>query len=85
MVNRDNHSQSQGTVANCFFLCDRTEPGEVDGLPVTLTEFASGEIAYYLGDAFGQTIGTEPLPIFGGAKVYRNQTGGCTDASFTYV
>lgn len=33
--------------------------------------FSSGEVAYFLGDAFGQTIGTDKLPILGGAKVYR--------------
>ena len=81
----DSQNQGRGTLTNCFFLCDRTEPGEVDGLPVTRTEFASGAIAYYLGDAFGQTIGTDEIPVFGGQKVYRNQTGGCTESSYTYA
>ena len=85
VMNTGSQLAGTGTVENCFFLCDRTEPGEVDGLPATRTEFASGEVAYYLGDAFGQTIGTDEIPVFGGQKVYRNQTGGCTDASFTYA
>ena len=31
---------------------------------------ASGELAYLLGEAFGQTIGTDAYPILGGKKVY---------------
>ena len=29
-----------------------------------------GEVAYKLGDAFGQKIGVDPLPVLGGMKVY---------------
>ena len=37
---------------------------------VTPRQMASGEIAYLLGDAFTQTIGEDPYPVFDGLKVY---------------
>ena len=85
VMNSDDHTQGCGIVTSCFFLSDRAPAGEAAGKAVTSADFASGEIAYYLGDAFGQAIGTDPMPVFGGQKVYRNQTGGCTESSFTYV
>ena len=36
----------------------------------TSAQFASGEVAYLLGTAWGQTIGTDAYPIPGGEKVY---------------
>lgn len=47
-------------------------------------QFMSGEVAYLLGEAFGQTIGAEKFPVHGGAMVYKNKTGGCTNGSYTY-
>ncbi|MBO7502189.1 MAG: hypothetical protein J6T32_03110, partial [Paludibacteraceae bacterium] len=32
--------------------------------------WANGEIAYKLGDAYGQQIGVDPLPVLGGMTVY---------------
>lgn len=37
---------------------------------VSRTQMASGEVAYKLGKAWGQNIGTEPAPVLGGMKVY---------------
>lgn len=37
---------------------------------VTAEQMLSGEIAYLLGDAFGQTIGTDAHPVLNGARVY---------------
>ncbi len=34
--------------------------------------WSGGEIAYKLGEAFGQEIGVDPLPILGGMTVYEN-------------
>ena len=34
--------------------------------------WSGGEIAYKLGDAFGQKIGVDPLPVLGGMTVYEN-------------
>ena len=45
------------------------DPGCVDAR--TANQFASGEVAYLLGEAFGQTIGAEDHPILGGKKVYQ--------------
>lgn len=43
-----------------------------DGYTVVSDEqFASGEIAHTLGEAFGQTLGEEAYPTIGGAAVYK--------------
>lgn len=34
--------------------------------------WSGGEVAYKLGEAFGQEIGVDPLPILGGMQVYEN-------------
>lgn len=39
---------------------------------VTEEQMASGEIAYILGEAFGQKIHTDNHPVLGGAKVFYN-------------
>lgn len=36
----------------------------------TRSAFTSGEVAYLLGDAWGQNIGTDAYPVIGGAPVY---------------
>ncbi|MBR1516279.1 MAG: hypothetical protein IJ621_05995 [Paludibacteraceae bacterium] len=40
--------------------------------------WTGGEVAYKLGDAFGQEIGVDPLPVIGGKKVYQHEIGGKT-------
>lgn len=45
----------------------------------------SGEVAYLLGDAFGQEIGVDPLPVIGGKKVYKIGDGEETFYSNTPV
>ncbi len=37
----------------------------------TVEQFASGEVAYLLGEAFGQTIGSDEYPLLGGDTVYQ--------------
>lgn len=56
---------------NCYYLSD-TDDGQGGK---TAAQFASGEVAYLLGDPWGQTIGTDTSPVPGGKKVY--QTTGC--------
>lgn len=81
---------SVGSISNCFYLSD-TETDTLDGTTAKTTEqFASGEVAWLLngstaaGDlVWFQTCG-EGYPCFEGSIVYRNQSGGCTDANFTY-
>ena len=41
---------------------------------VTEKQMASGEIAYLLGDAYGQEIGKDTHPVIGGVKVFYNET-----------
>ena len=38
---------------------------------VTDDQMASGEVAYLLGEAFGQQIGTDTHPVLGGARVFK--------------
>lgn len=40
---------------------------------VTDRQMASGEVAYRLGKAFGQKIGTDPYPVIGGVEVFFNE------------
>ena len=59
---------SGGTATNNYYLSDsETEDGGK-----TAEQFASGEVAYLLGEGWGQTIGQDALPVLGGAKVYQN-------------
>ena len=44
------------------------QPGEATSK--TTEQFASGEVAYLLGDTWGQNIGTDEYPVIGGDKVY---------------
>jgi|GEM_PF-7028447 len=67
-----------GTITICYYL-NTAASGGINGADAegqaeakTTEAFASGEVAYLLGDAFGQTIGTDAYPNFTGAKVYRN-------------
>lgn len=52
---------------------------------VTEEQMASGEIAYRLGEAFGQKIGTDPYPVLDGAPVYYDETTGTYSNSQTGV
>lgn len=53
---------------NCFYLADEANASSA-GTAVTAAQMASGEVAYKLGNAYGQTIGTDAYPVLGGAKV----------------
>ena len=46
---------------------------------------ASGEVAYLLGSAWGQSIGTENTPVPGGAKVYYGYVSCAEDAVMVYT
>ena len=63
------------TVTNCYYL-----EGTTDGIGIDFSgsgkvfaksaeQFASGEVAYLLGEGWGQTIGTDEYPVLGGEKV----------------
>ncbi|MBE7044164.1 MAG: hypothetical protein E7397_01420 [Ruminococcaceae bacterium] len=50
---------------------------------VTAQQLASGEVAYQLGDAFGQRLGTDAFPIPGGQRVYYGYYS-CADEAPSY-
>ena len=70
-----------GTVRNCYADESRATNGyrsiiganngvaENYGL-LAHEKFTSGEVAYLLGDAWGQTLGTDEYPVLGGDRVY---------------
>ena len=69
------------TVTNCYYL-----EGTTDGIGIDFSgsgkvfaksaeQFASGEVAYLLGEGWGQTIGTDEYPVLGGEKVYQYNDG----------
>lgn len=53
---------------------------------VTAAQLASGEVAYLLGEAWGQEIGVDALPQLGGMKVYKSINGytNSTEIDATY-
>ena len=62
------------SITNCFYLAGCVADKYNDGSAMTARQFASGEVCWLLGSAFGQSLGTEPYPALGGIKVYRHQT-----------
>ncbi len=81
---------------NCFYLYgtshqilgygDLMYETHIDSTPIA--QFKSGKVAYLLGDAFGQTLGTDDYPVFvaadGSNKVYMHQTGACSAIQTSY-
>lgn len=61
-------TQSLREVSGCYYQAEETNASS-QGTAVTAAQMASGEVAYKLGNAYGQTIGTDAYPILGGAKV----------------
>lgn len=79
MTNCDGFARlGQGsTVKNCF--CDKILTWNNHPTYVTVEQLASGEVAYKLGKAFGQTIGTDGHPVFNApAVLYVGDTGYAT-------
>ena len=64
---KTNAIASSGTRTNIYTLGENY----TDAVVKTADEFASGEVAWLLGAAFGQTIGTDVLPVLNGAAVYQ--------------
>ncbi len=69
-----------GIVTNCYYM-DTAATGGINSADVigqaeavTESQFASGQIAYLLGDGFGQNLDNgdtvQTIPVLGGAKVY---------------
>ena len=78
-----------GSVTNCYALDNApyiTTNGTHDSYITTVTDaqLASGEVAYKLGEAWGQSIGSDTHPIPGGRKVYYGYAD-CTATEMTYA
>lgn len=65
---------SKQNVTNAFAIEEFTV---TDGhILVSESQMASGEVAYRLGEAFGQTIGEDDYPVLGGTPVYYEEETG---------
>ena len=59
------------TGINNVYYCKPFDETTSDiGTAKTVEQFASGEVAYLLGDEWGQNIGVDEYPVIGGDKVY---------------
>lgn len=74
---------SYGTVVNCYYnseIFNGSAVGDNSSSVIssegkTVQQFVSGEVAYTLGSAWGQKIGTDPYPVLGSTDtVYRIAT-----------
>ena len=76
----NSETDRRGTVINCYTDAARVTGTQTGNLTsnceagVTADRFASGEIAYRLGQAWGQTLGKDALPTPGKAQVYYGYT-----------
>ena len=67
-------SQTVANVKNAFALKDYALN---DGSAIVTDEqMASGEVAYKLGNAFGQKLGEDPYPVFGAPEVLLDESTG---------
>ena len=67
-------SNSSGNIVqNCYYgeiVTEAEFTSTTGAVEKTEAQFASGEVAYLLGTAWGQTIGTDSYPVLGGKTVY---------------
>ena len=78
-INKHDSLSTAGSVTNCYYDSSTTAVDVANVIDGTVTDvsskttetFASGEAAYLLGEAWGQTIGTDHYPVLGGRKVYQ--------------
>ncbi|MCQ2376341.1 MAG: hypothetical protein MJ069_10655, partial [Salinivirgaceae bacterium] len=65
-----NKPLSNKATTNCYHDNNKYTESTTASTGKPSAAFASGEVAWLLGDAWGQKIGTDVLPIPGGDKVY---------------
>lgn len=81
------------SITNCYYLGDDglaavhsdspLKTGDnIEITAVTETQLTSGEVAYLLGNDWGQAIGTDDYPVLGGVAVYHGYLG-CTEMVYT--
>lgn len=73
----------ESRATNSYYLADESNANS-SGSYVTAAQMASGELAYKLGEAYGQTIGVDAIPVLGGSKVYYGYLT-CVDAVKVYT
>lgn len=71
-------SKAATNVNNCYTTAEAKLTSD-QGTLVTSDQMASGEVAYCLGDAWGQEIGVDPYPVLGGVEVVYDKA---TDAYY---
>lgn len=81
------YNDANGVVASCYYLGTDSTIGE--GTLATAEQFASGEVAYLLGSAFGQNLSDngDAYPTFANEenKVYSGYLSCADDAQLTYT
>lgn len=70
---------SGNTPEGSYYLAD----AENDNGAKTEEQFKSGEVAYLLGEAWGQSLEVDTYPVLGGAKVYAGYDCGNTDMYYS--
>ena len=69
------YAATPATVTNAYSDQAAAEGEVTTGVTYVATDqMNSGEVAYKLGEKFGQKIGTDAYPVLGGEKVYYNET-----------
>ena len=85
-----NETDRPGTVVNCYTdaarIAGTQSGGKISGCQegISKERFTAGEVAYLLGEAWGQTVG-EGLPVIGGARVYYGYLSCAEDAVKVYT
>lgn len=73
------------SVENCYYLSN-VEMDDISGtVAVSDYRMKSGEVAYQLGAAFGQTLDGGSYPVIGGAPVYYGYLSCASDAVAVYT
>ena len=81
-------NDSVNIVQNCYYgeiVTVATFTSTTGATEKTEAQFASGEVAYLLGSAWGQTIGTHSLPVLYGETVYYGYTSCADNAVIGYT
>lgn len=69
IVGYDFDEWNETLVKDCYYL-NTTCVDNSFGEPKSAEQFANGEVAYLMGNPYGQKIGTDNLPVFFGEKIY---------------
>lgn len=85
------------SVSDCYYDSEKTPVGSSSAytniVAAETSAFTSGEVTYLMNTALGTNVWFQNLdngstvdayPMLKGGTVYKNQIGGCTDASYVY-